>query len=286
MYRSCDVCVDSYTNALKGELMFVSTFKIAFNDIFKTFATRNLVIMLGWQDIRQRYRRSLIGPFWITLSMGVTIAAIGFVFGQIFRSPMDEFLPFLAVGLIFWGLISTTVSEGCTAFISAQGIIKQLPVPLFAHLLRVVWRNVLISGHNLLIVPLVFLALSKSVSWIALLSLPGFVLLVMNVGWLAFVLAILCTRFRDLTQMTKSVFQVLFYFTPIIWMPKLLPDRAGASVLEFNPFYHWLEIVRAPLLGEMPNPSSWIVASAMAILGWIFALILFGRYRGRIAYWL
>jgi len=129
--------------------MCKSSILIALSDI--AMATRRyfLVGMLGWQDVRQHYRRSALGPFWLTIAMGVMIGSIGVVFGQIFNSPMSEFLPFLAAGMIFWGFISSVITEGCTGFIAAEGIIKQLPIPLFVHILRVIWRNLLILAHNM-----------------------------------------------------------------------------------------------------------------------------------------
>lgn len=258
----------------------------AASDIARSMGQLPLVGLLGWQDVKQRYRRSLLGPFWLTISMGVMIGTIFMVFGQIFDVPMQEFLPFLAVGLILWALLSSVLSEACTAFIGAENIIKQLPLPLFMHVLRMVWRNLLIFAHNLVIVPLLFLLLGKGLDWTALLALPGLVLLLLNLTWVALVLGVLCTRYRDLAQMVGSVLQVLFYLTPVMWMPGLLPERAGLFLLSLNPFYHWFETVRGPLLGHVPSTTSWLVCASMVLAGWLVALLFFGRHRSRIAYWL
>lgn len=246
----------------------------------------HLISTLGWNDILSQYRRSVIGPFWITITMGVMIAGIGLVFGGIFNSPMDEYLPFLTAGIIFWTFITGTINEGCTGFVSAEGIIKQLPIPLFVHVLRVVFRNVLMLAHHILILPLVLLVMGKSVSLIALLVIPGFVLVVLCLSWLAFFLAIVCARYRDLPQIVANVLQVGFYLTPIIWMPALLPERLGVTILDLNPFNHVLELLRAPLLGSAPAMTSWLVVGTITILGWALTLLLFARVKHRIAYWL
>ncbi len=136
--------------------MQTGSISTAAKDILAALGRFSLASLLGWQDVRQRYRRSALGPFWLTISMGVMIATIGIVFGQIFKSPMKEFLPFLSVGIILWGFISSVVTEGCAGFIAAEGIIKQLPIPLFVHILRMIWRNVIILGNNIVIVPLIF----------------------------------------------------------------------------------------------------------------------------------
>ena len=246
----------------------------------------SLVFMLGWQDVRQRYRRSTLGPFWLTISMGVMIGSIGFVFGQIFQTPMIEFLPFLAIGLILWSFISAVVTDGCVGFIAAEPIIKQVPMPLFVHILRVVWRNMLIFFHNLIIFPIVMLVFGRTLEPVSFLAVGGMLLLVANLAWVALFLGIMCSRYRDLPQMVQSVLQVLFYLTPIIWMPSLLPERAGIYLLELNPLYHLLTIVRDPLLGQVPSVINWGLSFAMALLGWVFVLAFYSKYKRRIAYWL
>ncbi|MCX7217999.1 MAG: ABC transporter permease [Burkholderiales bacterium] len=241
--------------------------------------------MLGWQDVRQRYRRSALGPFWLTISMAVMIGTIGIVFGQIFNTPMEDFLPFLASGTIFWGFISTIIIEGCTGFIAAESIIKQLPIPLFVHILRMIWKNTIILAHNIIIFPLVLVAVGKSPDIVAFLSIPGFFLLVVNLGWIALILGVFSARYRDFPQIIGSSIQVLFYLTPIVWMPSLLPQRSGLYLLDLNPAYHLLQIVRAPLLGQFPSTTNWIVSLVLALVGWMVTLSVYGRYKRRIAYW-
>lgn len=260
--------------------------RIAIADIALAIKRSALVGMLGWQDVRQRYRRSALGPFWLTISMGVMIGTIGVVFGSIFNSPLDEFFPFLTVGMILWTFISAVITEGCMGFISAEGIIKQLPIPLFVHILRLVWRNILMLAHNLVIFPIVLLVVGKPLDWIALISIVGFTILVANLIWAALILAILCTRYRDLPQIVASLLLVAFYLTPIMWMPTLLSGRAHLYLLTANPIYHVLEIVRAPLLGQMPTLLNWGVSIAFAAVGWLMTIAIYGRYKRRIAYWL
>jgi ABC-type polysaccharide/polyol phosphate export permease len=258
----------------------------ALSDIAAATRRYSLVGMLGWQDVRQRYRRSALGPLWLTISMGVMIGTIGIVFGSIFKTPMAEFLPFLAIGIILWGFISAVVNEGCSGFIAAEGIIKQLPIPLFVHVLRTVWRNILILAHNMLIFPIVLLVVARPPQLIMLLSVVGFLLLLLNLSWLALTLGVLCARYRDLAQIVSSALQVVFYVTPIMWMPGSLSRRIAPYLLDFNPVYHLLEIVRAPLLGDLPSISDWAVSCALALVGWTFAIAFYGRYKRRIAYWL
>ncbi len=271
---------------MKFSRLKCSTMSVGLNDLAAGIRHFSLIMMLGWQDIRQRYRRSVLGPFWLTLSMGVMIGTIGVVFSQILSASIDQFIPFLSAGLILWGTISTTITEACTAFIFSEGVIKQLPLPLSVHMFRMIWRNIIILGHNIVILPLVFLAVGKPFSLIAVVSIPGFILAAINLGWISFLLGIICTRYRDFPQIVGSLLQIVFYLTPIIWMPDLLPQRASLYLLDSNPAYHMLEIIRAPLLGNLPTSLNWGVALFSAVGGWLVTIIFYSRYKHRIAYWL
>ena len=258
----------------------------AIDDVKAALGSCSIAGILGWHDVRQRYRRSVFGMLWHTLNTGIMIGTIALVFGQIFRAPLQEFLPFLSVGLIFWGFISSVISEGCVGFISAESIIRQQPIPFFVHILRILWRNTLILAHNIVIFPLVLLGVGKSLTWTAILCLPGYLVLTVNLAWAALFASVVCARYRDLTPIVANALQVIFYLTPIMWLPSLLTERGSTFLISGNPLHHLLELVRAPLLGQTPSSVDWAVGLVMAVLGWSVTLELFGRYRGRIAYWL
>ncbi|WP_333501006.1 ABC transporter permease [Kluyvera genomosp. 2] len=259
---------------------------IAKNDLVGSFENWSLIGILGWQDVKQRYRRSALGPFWLTISMGVMIGSIGLVFGHIFKSPIAEYLPFLAIGMIIWSFITSVINEGCLGFVNAEGVIKQMPLPLALHIARVVWRNIIILGHNLLIVPILFVVIGKYFEWSAIIAIPGLFLLIANVAWMALILGVICTRYRDLPQIVMSLIQVAYFLTPIIWMPSQLSERASFLLLSLNPAYHTIELVRAPLLGQLPLLENWVFSLVFCAIGWILTMLVFGKFKRRIAYWL
>lgn len=259
---------------------------VAIADLKRSRQKLYLALMLGWQDIRQRYRRSKLGPFWLTISMGVMIGMIGIVFGQVLSTPMQEYFPFLATGIILWTCFSTAVMEGSTSFIDAQGMIRQLDLPLSLYPIRVLWRNVMICAHNVIILPLVFIVVGRGITWDILWLIPGFVVFLWNMLWVSLLLGTFCTRFRDMPQIVSSLIQVFFYVTPIIWMPNVLNPRSASMLVEPNPIYHILQIVRSPILGQAPTTQNWLVSLGVALLGSLFALWFFGKYKKRIAYWL
>ncbi len=258
----------------------------AATDVASTLRNYHLFTTLGWQDVATRYRRSRVGAFWLTINMLVMISVIGVVFGSIFGLKLAEFLPGLAIGLIVWGLVSSLMNEGSESLFSAKETILQIKMPLTTHIFRVVWRNIIIAGHNFLILPLLFLVFLKPIGFVALLSVIGLGLLVTNLVWMMLILSVICTRFRDFTQIVQNAMQVLFYVTPIIWNKDMLTGRIGTELLDLNPFYHLLSIVRDPLLGNIPSTTNWLVSVIMAIAGWTIALAFFNRHCKKIPYWL
>lgn len=259
---------------------------IALIDIISTSRQVHLALMLGWQDIKQRYRRSKLGPFWLTISMGVMIAMIGLIFGQALSAPLQKYLPFVATGIIFWTFVSTSINESCSAFINSAGMIRQLALPMSLYTVRIIWRNIVILIHNIILLPIVFLIAGNAPSLDILFLIPGITILLINIFGISIVLGICCTRFRDLPPIIMSLTQVFFYITPIIWMPDSLSPRSSALIVDVNPVYHLLELVRAPLLGQVPSLNSWTIGFICGILGTIFALIFLGMYKKRIAYWI
>ena len=252
-------------------------------DIVQGLRSWTLWETLGLQDIRQRYRRSVIGPFWITISMGIMVGALGLLYGTIFQQPLDVYLPYLTAGFVVWGLVSLLILEGTNVFIEAEGLIRQLPTPYSVHVYRVVWRNALVFAHNIWIFVIVMLWLGKNPGWVALWAVPGVAILLLNGVWMGIFFGLLSARFRDIPQIVASVVQVIFFLTPIIWMPKMMPDRSW--MLDLNPFYHLVAIVRQPLLGEVPSLENWIVVLGITIVGSSLTLLFYTIYRWRIAYW-
>lgn len=137
-------------------------FKSAWRDIIAGWHRRELWATLGLHDVRQRYRRSTLGPFWITISMGVMVFALGLLYGQIFGQDLHEYLPFLAAGFVIWGLVSAMILEGCSTFISSEGMIRQLNAPVSIYAYREVWSSLIAFAHNIW----VFAAVAGGMTWV------------------------------------------------------------------------------------------------------------------------
>lgn len=255
----------------------------AISDLLDGARLHDLWRRLAFNDIRQRFRRSILGPLWITASMGIMVGAMGLVFSTIFGQSPAKVLPFIATGLIFWGLLTGCVTEGMMIFIQAEGDIRNVPLPLSVHFYRMIARNLMIWAFNMIIYLVILVLFRLSLDWSILAFTPGFLLLMVNAAWMALAAAVISTRFRDIPQVISSLLQVVFWVTPIFWSPETLPNRP--AFVEWNPFFHLLEVVRGPLIGTPVPPQSWIVCFGLAVVGTIAALWLYRRTYSRIAYW-
>jgi lipopolysaccharide transport system permease protein len=239
---------------------------------------------LGWHDIRQRYRRSVIGPFWFTLSTAIMVGVLGTLYSTLLNQDPTRYIPYLAIGLVVWQFLSACAMEGCSVFIEAGYLIKQIRIPLTIHVCRQVWRNFVIFLHSL---PVVIFALILFGQWPNenILFLPiGLILLVFNAIWVSIVLGILCARYRDILPIVSNFIQIAFFLTPVMWSVDILKQRAW--IAEFNPLYHLMEVIRAPVLGRAVSLDSWLWTSGMLFVGFALAYWMMFRFRNRVAYWL
>ncbi|SDJ21530.1 ABC-2 type transport system permease protein [Actinokineospora alba] len=284
------------------------TFSRAVEDLRQGFAQRELWGHLGWQDIKQRYRRSVIGPLWITLSMAVTAAGLGVLYATLFDTDIKTFLPYLTVGFIVWNFMLGCMTEGADTFISNEGLIKHLPAPLTVYALRTVWRLALMFLHNLLVYVVVLAIFfpylvqdgyflspgglpQPGLDWTIINAVPAFVLLALNGTWVALLFGIISTRYRDIPQVIGALTQLLFFMTPIVWPVDLITRKLGTSagwmvwVAELNPLYHFIQIIRAPLIGSQQSWHHWAVVGGITIVGWALAMLAMRNYRSRVSYW-
>jgi ABC-2 type transport system permease protein len=267
------------------------TWRRAVDDLVAGWHQRELWGHLGWQDIRQRYRRSVLGPIWITISMAVTAIALGILYAGLFGNSLSVQLPYILVGFIVWAFISGCIAEGSDVFTANEGLIRHLPAPLSVHVYRLVWRQILFFAHNLIVYLVMLIVFPQPLSWASLTAIPAFVLLAANGAWVALLLGIVTTRFRDLAPITQSIVQLLFFLTPIVWIygdlihSKNASIAARAQLVELNPLLHFMEIIRAPMLGQPQHLRHWIVVLAITVVGWAATMEALRRYRARVSYW-
>lgn len=258
--------------------------RLAVRDALDGLRLWRLAWTLGWLDIRLRYRGSMLGPLWLTISTGVMVSALGFLYSTLFHMDVRDYLPFLSLSLILWNFLSALVSDACTTFTDAEGVIRSVRMPFFVFSMRVLIRNVLVLAHNILVVIVVFAWFRSSPGWDGLLAIPGLFVWTADALALTLLLGGFCARFRDILPIVNSIMQIAFFVTPVIWKPEQLGNSVGKLAL--SPFYDLLEIVRGPLLGNPASALTWVGAMLYSLALCGVAWAFFMRARGRIAFWM
>ena len=254
------------------------------DDLLQSLRLWRLWTFTGWQDIRQRYRGSVLGPFWIAGSVAVVTLGAGSLYAAMFKMPAKTLLPYISLSISLWLLISLTILEGSQAFFASGQIVRNTSLPIGIHVFRVIYRNLIVFAHNLPVVALTFLVFGYAPAAYSPLALLGFAVLMANVVWMTWIAALLSTRFRDVGQIIGFGLQFAIFVTPIFWMPEQAGPRHIA--LELNPFHHMLAIVREPIMGRLPSMENWTDAVVMAGVGLAVAAVAHRRLCSEIVFWL
>lgn len=257
-------------------------------DLREGIGRYHLWFNLGWNDIRSRYRRTVLGPFWTVLSTATLVGALGAVNAILWHTAVATYLPFFCAGYISWLMLVTIVTESGSAFIVAETTIKAIRIPFSIFIFRVLTRNVIVFGHNMVIFILVALIFRPPLSAGTLLLPIGMALAVVNYAWISLLLAVVGTRFRDIIPLVANLTTVLFFITPIFWQPAQLDAVPAArfALADANFAYHLIEVIRAPLLGQTPGLLSYLYLAVAAVAGFAATSLVLRRFHDRIAYWL
>jgi ABC-type polysaccharide/polyol phosphate export permease len=256
----------------------------ALDDLYTGVSSWRLSHFLAWQDVKQRYRRSTLGPVWMTLSFGIQIFTMGFLSAFLFGAELAKSFPYVCAGMLLWALITQTINDGAGLFVASARYITQIKCPLTVFLLQTVWRNLIIAGHNLAIYVAIALFFVVVPSPSMVLWPLGLLLVVTCLSWMALVAAVISARYRDVPLMISNIITVLFWVTPLMYFPEQLGKKR--FIADYNPFTHMIALVREPLLGGTPSLNDWLVVLAITVVGWAGTFLFFARFRSRIVYWL
>lgn len=245
-----------------------------------------LALSWGYQDVRGTYQRSVLGPIWNVIGLAAQLLTIGTIFGIVFRTDLGTYVPFLSISLILWNFLSSTINESTGIYLAANRVIKQISLPYYFPIVQLLSKNSLFFLHNALIILVVAAVYPQDWGWHVLLVLPGLVVLLGNLVWLSTLAAFVSTRFRDFPPAIASLLSISFFATPIMWMPDTLPAGLRELILTYNPFYHLMELVRAPLLGDVPQLANWLVGLGILVMGNTLAWLVARKLWWRVAYWL
>lgn len=256
---------------------------IALDDVWRGFLTWPIWARVAQQDIAMRYKRSLIGPFWISLSLAAMIVGMAMLYSQIFNSPFKEYLTWLAVSMLCWNYLSITINESC-GVLTDEGLLRALPVSITGLAGRVMMRNAIIFFHNLLTVAVMLIIFQVPIHLSALYAIPGILVYGLLGVLLGMMLGPICLRYRDVAQLIANFMQIAFFLTPIVWRPNQLGHRI--AIVDANPLYQLLEIVRAPILGETIPQHTWVYVGLTISVCAILAFVIIAASRRRVFMWM
>ncbi len=263
----------------------IPQYDVALADFAEGFSAWRMWGRLGWQEIKRRYRRTAIGPFWTSLSLGIFIGVLGFVWAGLWNQDPKTYLPFLCAGMLSWNLVQANINDGCLVFVGGEAFIKQQPFPYSMLVWSAIWRNLILFAHNFAIFIIVVLYAGVPVTAASLLVVPGLILASLNGVWMATVLGVVCARYRDVQQLVGSLLQISMFVTPIFFTRDQLGPRFSRLV-DYNVLYHYVDVIRSPLLGKAPAPWTWVVVTVSLVVGWGGAVWFYSRFRRRVPYWL
>jgi len=279
----------------------------ATSDLISAVGNWKLWLRLSVIDIRNRYRRTVLGPFWNVLSVAILITTLGVLWSTIFQQDLRTHVPYFSAGYVTWILIVSNFNDHAQGFASNGAIIRAISLPLSVHIIRPIARNIMVFGHSLIVHVLVMIVTQTPImefvprigggplvpvqygyEFFSLLLFPvGLLILSLNFVWIGLILATICARYRDVAQVVVALLQVAFFATPIFWSRSVIEHNVLADTIlaQFNPFFHLVEVVRRPLLGEIPSQFTYAVTLGGIVIGFALAIFIFSRYRKRISYW-
>lgn len=254
-------------------------------DIAGGFQRTGLATRLALLEVRRRYKRTKIGPFWTTLSMALFVFSLGFVFSLLWNLELSTYLPYLVTGFLAWMPFSSFVVESASTFTSNEPVFRQVNMPYFTFVLSAIIRNFVIFLHHSVVYVIICIVFHVDFSAATPLVVVGLALLFINGMWISMLVALACSRYRDIQPLLANLLNIVLWVTPIFWPKQQMLERAGFLV-HFNVVHHMVDLVRSPLLGTFPEPESYVVSIVTAILGWTVTIVVFSKHRRNIIYWL
>lgn len=254
-------------------------------EILQSLKKPSIWMTLAIEDLRDRFKRTLIGMIWIPVTFLLFVGVKILIFSQLNGASLQEFTVFVVIGYWVWQNINSNIVDGCYVFIRSAGYIKSSPLPYTVYILQSVFRNNITSTYNLGVILVLFLIVGIKPSVEFLYILPAYLIYTLNATWVGMFLGVMSARFRDITHLVQSLLRVVFFMTPIIWLPEEL-GRLGKLIAFYNPFTHFIEIIRHPLMHQTFPQDSWLIVLCITVIGSVGANILYDKYRNSIIHWL
>ncbi len=238
---------------------------------------------MAFREFNNKYRGAGFGAFWLTLTTATTATGLAILYGYLFGRPIEQHLPYVTCAILTWGLITGFATNGCSIFLANAHSFKEFPLPTSLFAYRLALTQMITVGYRTIVLVCVLLLFSTPLTWLSLLSLVGFALIVWTGFWMSLALGVVNARYRDFGQLVGAFMTFSFFLTPIFWLPERLGKYAG--YVNLNPFYHMIQVIRGPILGHDDLLLHFSVVGGLALLAPVFGAAVYGRLSHRLPYW-
>ncbi len=255
----------------------------ALKDLRSGWARRKLWMDMASRTFKNKYRGAIFGAFWLTITTAMTATGLGLLYGHLFGRPLAVHLPYVTSAIVVWAMISGLANGGCQTFVGNSHVFKEFPLPLSLFSYRLIYDQLILFAYRSIILVLILIIFSAQLKLTALLAIPGLMLIMWIGFWASMGLGVLNARFRDFGQLISAGMTFMFFLTPIFWLPERLGDYA--FYINFNPFYHFIELVRGPILNHEGLLLHFQVAGGIALLAPAIGWFIYSRFSHRLPYW-
>jgi|TARA_R110000868_G_scaffold101630_1_gene279666 ABC-type polysaccharide/polyol phosphate export permease len=256
-----------------------------FSDLVAGFLMSDLWRTFAWDEVQKRYRRSMLGVVWIVVSYAILVGGVSIFFSAFSSADPFRFLTHVAIGYAAFNFFSSNITDGCRVFSGSANWIKSISLPYSIYVYKTMFRSIYVFSLQMTVALAVMLASGWRPSLVTLYIFPAMALYLINAVPIQYALGLLSARYRDLEHLVSSIMRLMIFMTPILWVRE---ERTGirADLADLNPFTHFLEVFRAPLMDVAPRLISWEVVLGVTVFVWVAAIVIAISIRRRLPYWL
>ena len=199
------------------------------------------IFLISLQNFKVLYINSLLGFLWLPISFLILILIKTYLFSDILNFRVDKYIPHLVTGLLFWTFLSISITKNLHIFFNNQMILN-LNINPNDFLKISFFESIFLITLNSLVLYIFFIFSNIQINIINLV-IASFILILFVYEFIK-IISILFLILRDLVFLIRSSLILIFFLTPIIWEPSMLSEQ-NLYYLQFNPFYHLVEVFRS-----------------------------------------
>ena len=251
-------------------------------DFKQAYKEKDLWINLAWIEMKRKYNGTKLGIIWQILSTLIIGLCLGYFYSIILSQKPDVYIPYLISGLVVWNIISQYITDGCKVFISNGKQIKEVPINYFSYVCKLLLKNIFIFVFGCISISIVLVYFDKFKDVDPFGVILGLIIVTLNGFWFSILIGMLTLFIRDITELISNVMRLVFFITPVLWVPALAGSRA--YLVHLNPLFYFLDVIRSPILGQALNQNTLLITCTIGIIGLVLSFIIYYMNKDKIPY--